>query len=234
MNEIDRQVELAQMFTPLLRTSTNEQWPAVREFLKDRGVDPDRAAVGDVFPDQGLFIIVAAEDGRAFELTTWFEPDDETNYVIESWHELAGDGRDIHSGALYGAFALLSEETEGVADPVEILVETVERSTRELRHEDDWTPLRQAMLEAGVDPRRAILVDWVHSLAVDAPPERSGMLYVDGRWFAFTAGEDSPVGRMEQVWTWRASDEPEARDRHGPLVDAALRAASKEALGGES
>jgi len=51
------------------------------------------------------------------------------------------------------------------------------------------------MLEAGVDPRRAILVDWVHSLAVDAPPERSGTLYVDGRWFAFTAGEDSPVGR---------------------------------------
>jgi hypothetical protein len=149
-----------------------EQWPAVREFLKDRGVDPDRAAVGDVFPDQGLFIIVAAEDGRAFELTTWFEPDDETNYVIESWHELAGDGRHIHTGALYGAFALLSEETEGVADPVEILVETVERTTRELRHEDDWRPLRQAMLEAGVDPRRAILVDWVHSLAVDAPPER--------------------------------------------------------------
>jgi hypothetical protein len=62
----------------------------------------------------------------------------------------------------------------------------------------------------------------------------AGTLYVDGRWFAFTAGEDSPVGRMEQVWTWRASDEPEARDRHEPLVDAALRAASKEALGGES
>jgi hypothetical protein len=68
MNEIDRHVELARMFTPLLRTSTKEQWPAVRAFLKDRGVDPDRGAVGDVFPDQGLFIIVAAEDGRAFEI----------------------------------------------------------------------------------------------------------------------------------------------------------------------
>ena len=128
----------------------------------------------------------------------------------------------------------LSEETEAAPDPLEILVERVERDTLQLRSDDDWTPLRQAMLEAGVDPRGAILVDWVHSLAVDAPPERSGTLYVNREWFAFTAGEDSPAGRLEQVWTWRASDEPEARDRHGPLVDAALRVASKDALGGES
>jgi hypothetical protein len=120
------------------------------------------------------------------------------------------------------------------ADPLEILVERVERHTRQLRNDDDWTPLRQAMLEAGVDPRRAVLVDWVQSLAVDAPPGRSGTLYANRQWFAFTASEDSPAGRMAQVWTWRASDEPEARDRHGALVDASLRVASKEALGGES
>jgi len=158
------------MFTPLMRSSAEEQWPAVREFLKDRGVDPDRAAVGDVYPDQGLFIIVGVEDGRAFDLTTWFEPDDQTIYVIEDWHELDDEGRFLNSDALYAAFALLSEEAEGVADPVEILVETVERYTRQLRSDDDWVPLRQAMLEAGVDPRRAILVDWVHSLAVDHHP----------------------------------------------------------------
>lgn len=234
MSTAERHIELARMFTPLMRTSTEEQWPAVREFLMDRGVDPARAAIGDVYQDQGLVIIVAAEDGRAFDLTTWFEPDDETNYVIEDWHELDEEGRFIDSDAVYGAFALLSEETETAPDPLEVLVETVERYTRELRSEDDWTLLRQVMLEAGVDPRRSILVDWVHSLAVDAPPERSGTLYANRHWFAFTAGEDSPAGRMEQVWTWRASDEPEARDRHGPLVDAAFRVASKEASGAES
>lgn len=234
MSTAERHIELARMFTPLMRTSTEEQWPSVRQFLKDRGVDPARAAIGDVYQDQGLVIIVAAEDSRAFELTTWFEPEDQTSYLIEDWHELDEEGRFRESDAVYGALVLLSEEIEAAADPLEILVDTVERYTRQLRSEDDWDPLRQVMLEEGVDPRRAILVDWVHSLAVDAPPERSGTLYANRDWFAFTAGEDSPAGRLEQVWTWRASDEPEARDRHGPLVDAALRVASKEALGGES
>jgi hypothetical protein len=84
-------------FTRLLRTSTEEQWPVVRDFLDSVGADPARCAVGDIYPDQGLVIVVVASDGRTFELTTWHDPHDPSKFTVEESRELDTEGRFHHS-----------------------------------------------------------------------------------------------------------------------------------------
>jgi hypothetical protein len=62
------EVDYVRGVTTAFRASEETPWPRVREFVRDKGIDPSAAVLADFFPDRHrsfLGVIVSA-DGRAF------------------------------------------------------------------------------------------------------------------------------------------------------------------------
>jgi hypothetical protein len=70
-----RHYEEAQCLTEALRTSDTSVWVAIREFLTERGIDPNKSAVGEWGPEQaGEVGVLVTPDRRAFELEVeWWD-----------------------------------------------------------------------------------------------------------------------------------------------------------------
>ena len=76
--------------TRALRSSRGGWWPKVRELLRERGVEPDRSALAEWFPDdtQDEFGVVVTRDGLvfAFDYCYFHRPLDQG--WIANWRDL--------------------------------------------------------------------------------------------------------------------------------------------------
>lgn len=226
VSKIDETIAEARDLTSSLRVSGDDYWPALRNLFQDRGIDPLRAAIGDMFPDQGLFMIVVSGDGKAFAALIGSDPRNQSAYRMSHWEELdSPEKRRQRWIPIHAALMLLNEESPGSVDPTGVLVEAVEDRTHAMRDDvgANWSRFRSFLLEKGVDPARTLLLRWHELPSRDRPTQRIGTVLFEGRWFSFTASVNAPLGSIAKVTSWKEIDETSARRAHGGEVDAALR-----------
>lgn len=120
-------------------------------------------------------------------------------------------------------------------DPIDVLDEAVTRYTNDLIRDEmsGWRGLRRSLVDHGMDPSRAILIDPVERWVRGRTPVREGTLLCDGRLLEFVADVEHPSaigvtqGEITRVRMWQV-DEIQARLRHGALIDAAFRLEANE------
>ena len=62
------EVDYVRGVTTAFRASEEPPWPRVREFVRDKGIDPSAAVLADFFPDRyrSFLGVIVSADGRAF------------------------------------------------------------------------------------------------------------------------------------------------------------------------
>lgn len=186
--------EDARRLTQSLRTSDKPEWIAVRGFLTDAGFDPEKSAVGDLFPEQsGDFGVLVTADRRIFTFEVGSEPVRGERGKRRWWvthEELVDAGnRFAYARAAFAAMKFLEAEQPSGSRPLEVLVEYVAaltakfRGTAERRSadrwdaEDYWDVLHAFMRQHSFDPMETVALDW----AVRATSEVDDILVdIDG------------------------------------------------------
>src|SRR5687768_6039119 len=85
----------ARRLTEALRSSDEQKWKAVREFLRGEGIDPNGTVIADLFGDDvnQEFVVLVSRDGRVFTfdfvspLPGWPKRARDKGVVVGHWSE---------------------------------------------------------------------------------------------------------------------------------------------------
>jgi hypothetical protein len=109
--------DVAAKSTQLLRDDSNPVWARLRELLRARGLDPDRVALADFFPDDTdmEFGIVVTPDGHVYEFDFIYGKGDLATQAgtatISEWRDRSTWWRDTpHRARIEQAFRLLADQ----------------------------------------------------------------------------------------------------------------------------
>lgn len=233
-NRVSDQIDEAREYTAQLRGTDEYHWATTRTILRERGIDPAATAVGGWIPEQsGPFLIMVQRGAPTFILELGYRGDEEVEVL--AWRDLDPLRSYPYSLDVYAALVVLSDESPVTPDPIDVLVEDVTRSTNNLLRDEifAWRGLRRFLVEHGLDPHRAILIDPVERWVRERAPVREGTLLCDGRLLEFIADVEHPSGvgvtqgEITRVRMWQV-DGIQARLRHGVLIDAAFRLEANE------
>lgn len=221
--------EKARRLTEALRTSDTSVWVAIREFLTERGIDPNKSAVGEWGPEQaGEVGVLVTPDRKAFELEVeWW---DGRIDVISKRELIYPDLLLVWAQGAFAAMSLLEEETPTGARPLDILVDYLRDLSERFRgyltgieslpwaREDFWSVLAAHLIDRSIDPNTIVALYWGSgSDEIDG-----GLLDAQGRCFHFTGSLETYRGPIKKITAWNELNVSEARSIYGDLVDAGL------------
>lgn len=225
MDDLHLSLEEARSFTSLLHDSVDEYWPLLREHLRQMSIDPMRAVIGGVDPDQEPIVVVVTPEGRALATFLGQGPIGGTPPIGHTERLDDPESRFPWSSEIYAGLVLVNEQSPSTVDPLAVLAEATERMSLEVRAGDDWEPVRSFLREHGMDPTHVVVVEWHDIIRNERRPERHCACLVDGRWLEFDIAM-TPSLNVVAVASWRESDETLTREAYGSRVDAALRVSS--------
>ncbi len=235
--------EDARALTLAMRTSDKPEWVAVREFLTGAGFEPERSAVGDLFPEQsGDFGVLVTPDRKVFTFEVGWEtvrgdPTARRYWVMPRERTNAGE-RYAYAPSAFAAMTLLENEQPSGVRPLDLLVEFVAVLTDTFRDtakrtwsdrwraEDYWSVLHEFLRGRSIEPMKTVALDWSVSTALEI---RVGLVGLGPRFYFFAGSLETINGPIEEVTTWEELDESAARSLYGDLVDAGI-----ELLGGSA
>jgi hypothetical protein len=227
MNRTDEALTEARLSTDSMRSRNDEYWPSLRLLLRQIGIVPELAAVGELSMEQlGPFVIVVTQDERAFAIQLeLLDPRDTSRIDIDHWKELERGGPDRTAYALpiYAALVILSDESSH--DPVSVLVENLKWKSEMMQQDvhGDWRAFRESIERHGIDPTRCVLIDWGDVASRDQETVRRGWLMWMGSVYAFFASVDVTSQRVGAVTSWEELDREAAERQTGALLEAAVR-----------
>jgi hypothetical protein len=161
----------ARRLTDALRTNDKLVWVAIREFLTERGIDPNKSAVGEWGPEEaGEVGVLVTPDRTAFELEVeWW---DGRIDVISKSELTYPDLLLMWAQGAFAAMSLLEEETPTGARPLDILVDYLRDSSDRFRgylmgvgsmpwaREDFWSVLAAHLIDRSIDPNTIVALHW--------------------------------------------------------------------------
>lgn len=234
----------ARRLTGDLRTSDEPRWAAVRQHLIESGFDPQRSAVGDLFPeDIGDFGVLVASDRTTHTFEVGTEPirGERGKYRIWVTHEEATSARSryAYASAMFAAMKLLESEERTDVQPLDLLIEslavlteefrdTAERRWDDLRAEDYWDVLHAFMRDRSIDPMKSVPLHWAWT---STPEIDGGLLDPSGRSYHFTCALEDIHGPITEVVRWDELDPTAARSIYGDDFDAGMQLLRKEGEG---
>lgn len=226
----------ARVLTAELRTSDKPRWDAIRDHLAEAGYDPQRSAVGDLFPeDVGYFGVLVAPDRTTHTFMVgknqrrgWWVSHDERTTARE---------RFSYAPAMFAAMTLLEAEDPTDARPLDLLVDYLAILNKVFRglNEERWDPRRPEnywhvlygyMRDRSIDPMRSVALHWVWTLS--DPEIDGGLLDPSGRCYHFAGPLDTMHGPINQVTTWDELALSEAYSIYYENVDAGLELLRRE------
>lgn len=197
--------------------------------MTERGIDPDKSAVGEWGPEQaGEVGVLVTPDRRAFELEVeWW---DGRIDVISKTELNDPDLRLMWAQGAFAAMSLLEEETPIGSRPLDILVEYLRESSDRFRgylmgigsmpwaREDYWSVLAVHLIDRSIDLNTMVVLHWGSgSDEIDG-----GLLDTQGRCFHSTGSLETYRGPIKKITAWNELSPSEARSIYGELVDAGL------------
>jgi hypothetical protein len=225
-----------------LRTSDDPQWAAVREHLTGAGYDPQRSAVGDLFPeDIGYFGVLVASDRSTHTFMVGTEPihgePGKHRWWVTHDEETTAESRFAYAPAMFSAMTLLeSEEPTGVR-PLDLLVDhcavltkefrgLAERRWGERRAENNWDVLHTFMRDRSTEPMQSVALYWAWTLS--DPEIDGGVMDPSGQCFHFAGTLQTMHGPIGEITTWDELDSSAARLIYGEYVDAGVELLRRE------
>jgi hypothetical protein len=233
----------AHQLTEDLRTSDEARWLAVREHLTEAGYNPQRSAVGDLFPeDVGDFGVLVASDRTTHTFMVGTESirgeRGKRRWWVTHTEETTSRSRFPYAPAMFAAMTLLeSEEPTGVR-PLDLLVDYLavrteefrglaERRWGERRAEGYWDVLHAFLRDRSIDPMRSVALYWVWTLS--NPEIDGGILDPRGRCYHFAGTLETMHGPITEITTWEELDSSAGRSIYGEYVDAGIELLRREA-----
>jgi len=172
---------------------------AIREFLTERGIDPNESAVGEWGPEQaGEVGVLVTPDRTAFELEVeWW---DGRIDVISKTELIYPDLLLLWAQGAFAAMSLLEEETPTGARPLDILVDYLRDSSDRFRgyptgigsaREDYWSVLAAHFIDRSIALNTMVVFHW----GSGSDEIGGGLLDAQGRCFHFTGSLEVPSQR---------------------------------------
>jgi hypothetical protein len=232
----------ARHLTEALGTSEKPLWVAVRQHLTEAGYDPQRSAVGDLFPeDVGHFGVLVASDRTTHTFEAGTEPirgeRGERRWWVTHDEETTARSRFAYAPAMFAAMTLLEAEEPSGVQPLDLLVDHLavlteefrglaERGWGERQAENYWDVLHAFIRDRSVDPMRSVALHWVWTLS--DPEIDGGLLDPSGRCYHFAGTLQTMHGPINEVTTWEELDSYAARSIYGDNFDAGIELLHRE------